>query len=59
MEALIKGMLLSTVDLLVLTSSDQLHLILQTFFYYFKTRRRRSAVLSLPLQLVSEMKFCK
>jgi hypothetical protein len=46
---------LSTVDLRVLTSLDQLLLILQTLFPFFKTSAtliRRSTVLSLSLLLV-------
>jgi len=46
---------LSTVDLLVLTSSDLLLLILKTFLTFFAkqaTLMRRSTVLSLPLQQV-------
>ncbi len=45
----------STGDLLILTSLDQLVLILQTFFTFltkWATLMRRSTVLSLPLQLV-------
>ncbi len=42
----------STVDLLVLTSLDQLLLIQQTFFTYLPSLMRRSTVLSPPLQLV-------
>jgi hypothetical protein len=46
---------LSTVDLLVLTSLDQLLLILKTLLTFFTKQaslRRRSTLLSLPLQLV-------
>jgi hypothetical protein len=46
---------ISTVDLLVLTSSDQLLLIMEPLFPCFTkqdTRMSRSTVLSLPLQLV-------
>jgi len=46
---------LSTIDLLVLTSFDQLLLIMQTLFTFFTaqvTLMMRSTVLSLPLQLV-------
>ncbi len=52
-EPLLRGY--STVDLLVLTTLCQLFLILQTLFTYFTkqpTLKRRSSVLSLPLQLV-------
>jgi hypothetical protein len=46
---------LSTVDLLVITSLDKLHLILKTLFTFLQKRAtlmRRSTVLSLLLQLV-------
>jgi hypothetical protein len=46
---------LSTLDLLVVTSLDNLLLILKTFFYFFTkqaTLLRRSTVLRLPLQSV-------
>ncbi len=47
---------LSTVDLLVLTSLDQLILLLKILFIFFFTKQatlmRRSTVLSLPFQLV-------
>jgi hypothetical protein len=52
---LTEGEGLSTVDLLVLTSSDQLLWILPTLFSFFFTKQatltRRSTVLSLSLQL--------
>jgi hypothetical protein len=53
-EALLEGRL-NTVDLLVLTSLDQLIFILKILFTCFTqqaTLMRRSTVLSLPLQLV-------
>ena len=53
-ESLVKGRI-STVDLLVLNSSDQLFFLLKLkFSFYTKqpTLMRRSTVLSLPLQLV-------
>jgi hypothetical protein len=46
---------LTTVDLLVLTSLDQVHLYLQLLFNFFSKQAnfmRRSTVLNLPLQLV-------
>ncbi len=46
---------LSTVDLLVLTSLDQVHLYLQLLFNFFSKQAnfmRRSTVLNLTLQLV-------
>jgi len=50
----IVGGRLNTVDLQVLTSLNQLGLIMQTFFTFYKQTnlRRRSTVLSLPLQIV-------
>jgi hypothetical protein len=49
------GRRLNTVDLLVLTSLDQVLLKLANIIFYFTkqaTLMRRSTVLSLPLQLV-------
>ncbi len=55
MGTLTEGGRLSTVDLLVLTSLDQLRLILKNTIYDFTKQAilfRRSIVLSLPLWLV-------
>jgi hypothetical protein len=52
---------LSTVDLLVPTNFDQLLMIFQTTFTFYKkqdTLMRRSIVLSLPLQLVFPATSC-
>ncbi len=55
-EVLLKGRLsLSTIDLLVLTSLDQLLFLLKIFFTFFTkqvTLMRSSSVLFLPSQLV-------
>jgi hypothetical protein len=54
-EALPEGEGLSTVDLLVLTSLDQLIFVSKMVFYFFAKRAtltRRLAVLNLPSQLV-------
>jgi hypothetical protein len=60
-ESLLKGRL-SAVELLVLTSLDQLLFILKILFTFFTkqaTLMRRSTVLSLPLQLVFPGWGCK
>ncbi len=51
-DSLLKGKGSSTVDLLALTSLDQLLLILKIFFTLLQNQVRRSAVLSLSLKLV-------
>jgi hypothetical protein len=54
-ESLLKERI-SKVDLLALTNSDQLFLILKLYFFFFAKQpilMRRSTILSLPHQLVS------